>query len=120
MAAGEWWQMDLGSVKQVKGVVTQGCGSSGDYCSLYHVFTWSYKVKVRTRDVEGWRKIDSGKVFVANHVSGNEKVVNIFDLPVPAQSVRIVVDTWTHYVQMRAAVLLDEDLSGGALAVLSS
>ena len=115
MAAGEWWQMDLGSMKQVKGVVTQGCG----YCS-FGTQTWSYKVKVRTRDVEGWRKIDSGKVFVANHVSGNEKVVNIFDLPVPAQSVRIVVDTWTHYVQMRAAVLLDEDLSGGALAVLSS
>ena len=96
--AGEWWQMDLGSVKRIEGVVTQGRAGDGQYVK-------SYKVVVST-DSSTWMDVDGGTVFAANSAANNVKVENKFGSPVAARYVRIVVQTWQSWLSMRAAVLV--------------
>ena len=102
-SVGQWWQMDIGEVNMVAGVVTQGRNGHDQYVT-------SYKVQVSQDDVindeSEWEDVDNGKVFTANTASNSDKVQNLFLSPVNARYVRIVVQTWNVHVSMRAAVLL--------------
>jgi len=100
--AGEWWQMDMGTKKQIGGVVTQGRTAHGQYVK-------SFKVQTSV-DGQKWTSVDGGKVFTANTAANNAKVENKFLHPVSTRYVRIVVQTWNGHISMRAAVLL---CSGG-------
>lgn len=61
---GEWWQMDLGGVKEVVGVVTQGRKGHG------HSPQWvkSFKVQV-SNDGGTWTYVEHGKVFDSTPVN---------------------------------------------------
>ena len=108
--AGEWWEMDLGAVQEVGGVVTQG-----------RVDRWqnvkSYKVQT-SQDGSSWNYVDGGKVFIGNTAPNDGKVENVFTSPVKARFVRIVVQTWNGHISMRSAVLLCGQ--GGTVDVMCS
>jgi len=92
--------MDLGSVQQVGGVVTQGRHDKwgpGQYVKSYQVKT--------SVDGKSWSGVDSSKTFQANKASSDEKITNTFKVPVKARWVRIIVKTWNIIISMRAAVL---------------
>ena len=104
----QWFQMDLGKVEQVAGVVTQGRKPNG-WCNDY---VSSYTVQVSTTGTE-WSDIaepfgtrSRPQTFPANDSDVEHKVQNLFDQPVSAQFVRILPLTWQSHPFLRAAVLL--------------
>jgi len=100
--AGEWWQMDVGSVQKVAGVVTQARSGSTQRVT-------SYMVQVSSNG-NYFEDVDGGKVFTANKPGDKDdaKVKNFFANLVQARFVKIVVKTWVSHISMRAAVLLPE------------
>ena len=69
--------VDVGSVKQISGVVTQGRRGANQYVK-------SYKVQV-SQDGSSWTYVDGGKVFTANTAANNAKVKNEFGTVVNAR-----------------------------------
>lgn len=98
---GQWYQMDLGSVKSVGGVVTQGRHDA----PWNNQMVTSFSVKVSS-DNAVWTDVDGGHVFTGNTVAGDAKVTSTFASPVDARFVRIVVQSWTNHVSLRAGVSL--------------
>ena len=97
---GQWWQMDVGSTRQIGGVVTQGRTGNSQYVK-------SYKVKVSS-DGSTWADVDGGATFTANSAADDEKVENMFSSAVSGRYVRIVVQSWNSHLSLRAGVLLCE------------
>jgi hypothetical protein len=102
---GEWWQMDLGKVQEVIGVVTQGRSHSCSGCAAKNDYVESYKVKV-SDDGSSWTDVDDGNVFTGNVASGGDKVRNDFSKPLHARYVRIVVQSWNGWIVMRSGVVV--------------
>merc|ERR1719502_2573793 len=99
---GEWWQMDMGTVGEVTGVVTQARNlrrrSSPQYVK-------SYKVKVSS-DGKAWTGVDGGATFMGNAADGDAKKVNKFATPVKTRYVRIYPESWQGaHIAMRAAIM---------------
>jgi len=94
---GQWWQMDVGSTRQIGGVVTQGRTQDSQYVK-------SYKVEVSS-DGSTWADVDGGATFTANSAATDEKVEHMFSSPVSGRYVRIVVQSWNSHISMRAGVL---------------
>lgn len=67
---GEWFQMDLGTVAHVAGVVTQGRQDSWQWVTSYTVQA--------SNDLKTWIAVDGGKTFTANTGQGAAKVENKF------------------------------------------
>jgi len=102
--AGEWYQMDLGSVKEVAGIVTQGHGPVGD-CYM----VTSYKVQASLNDHD-FEYVDGGNLFRGTQPAdgGDSKVESFFSTVVQARFVKIMPQSWHRHQNMRAAVLLPE------------
>ena len=66
----EWYQMDLGAVAHVVGVVTQ---ARHDYWQ----WVTSYTVQA-SNDLKTWVAVDGGKTFTANTHQGDAKVEHQF------------------------------------------
>jgi len=100
--AGEWWQMDVGSVKKVLGVVTQARSESAQRVT-------SYTVQVSS-DGKYFEYVDGGVTFQANRPGDDDdfKVKNFFANSVETRFVKIVVKSWSTYISMRAAVLVQK------------
>merc|ERR1712070_719810 len=97
--AGQWWQMDLGSVQAIGGVVTQGRHN-------YAQWVKSYKVYVSSNGKYGsWKSVDGGRTFTGNHNTDTKKQ-NRFKSAVEGRYVRISAMTWHHHISMRAGVLV--------------
>ena len=92
--AGQWWQMDTGSVQAIGAVTTQGRTAHGQYVK-------GYTVQYST-DGTNWQSVDGGKTFTANTASDYTKVTNAFSKPVYARYLRIVVTSWNNHISMRA------------------
>jgi len=92
-AIGQWMTINLGALMDVKGVVTQGRGGTNQ---KVNTFTAKY-----SQDGSNW--VDITGTFNAG--DANTKVEANFPAPVQAQYVRIVVQTWSNYISMRAGVL---------------
>ena len=99
---GQWWQMNVGSARQIGGVVTQGRTGTSQYVN-------SYKVKVSS-DGSTWADVDGGATFTADSAV-DESVKTMFSSPVLGRYVRIVVQSWNSYNSLRAGVLFCEGLS---------
>ena len=95
-AVGQWMQINLGSVKKVKGVVTQG---------RYNHSQWvkSFKLKYSI-DGSQYIDIDGYRTFQGNS-DYNTKVTNNFDSIIYAQYIRFYPQTWNNHMSMRAGVL---------------
>lgn len=99
-AGAEWLSIDLGSVRKVKGLVTQS--RSGQ-----HNWVKTYKVRV-SQSGESFKDIEGGRIFDGNDRYGDTKVRNEFKEPVLARYVRISPETCNSWCAMRVAVLLCE------------
>ena len=103
---GSWLQMDLGSVMNVLGVVTQGRQN-------YEQSVVSYKVKYFNKadlsqpdDDKDWMDVDNNRTFSGNNSSDRlKKIGNLFVNPIKTQYIRIYPIDFVKYISMRAAVL---------------
>ena len=105
---GEWYQMDLGVIRTVRGVVTQGRRDKPQWVKTYKVqasqdgVTWyavgkSFKVAGKVQTV--------GNTFIANKDS-NTKITKTFQQPVTARYVRIRPQTWQGKMSLRAGLVV--------------
>ena len=94
---GQWWQMDAGAIRPIVGIETQRRRNSGQRVTGYKVMT--------SRDGRTWAFVDGGKVFSGNE-NNEAKVLQRFSSAVMARYVRLVVQTWSQHISMRAALRL--------------
>merc|ERR1711871_1817807 len=94
---GEFYTMDLGSVKQAAGVVTKGNSNWGWWVKEYNVFV--------SQDNVAWTGVDLGKIFAGNR-DKTSAVESRFSETYSARYVRIMPVTWQGVISMRAAVLV--------------
>jgi hypothetical protein len=90
-------QLDVGSVKSIAGVVTQGRANA-------HQWVTSYTVEA-SDDEKAWTKVDCGRTFAGN-VDHTNMVNGRFNKPITARYIRIFVRTWYGWPSLRAGVLL--------------
>lgn len=92
---GQWIQMNLGTVKWVDGIVTQGRANGyGQFVSRYAVLT-----------SEDGYSFSSQGVYPGNIDQGPGRQYTVFK-PVRAQFVRVVPVAWNNHITMRVDVLL--------------
>eukprot|EP00931_Biecheleriopsis_adriatica_P094337 TRINITY_DN679_c0_g1_i6.p1 TRINITY_DN679_c0_g1~~TRINITY_DN679_c0_g1_i6.p1 ORF type:complete len:3274 (-),score=593.17 TRINITY_DN679_c0_g1_i6:142-9879(-) len=91
---GEWMQIDLGSVKHVKGTVTKGRADWNQWVTKYTV--------QHSRDGVAWVNVDG---TIEGSTDRNTEVVTTFPGPVQARFVRFTVQAWKSHISMRAAVI---------------
>ena len=98
---GDWWQFDLGSEKDVSGVVTQGRLNSNQWVT-------SFSVKVSS-DGSSWQDVHGahGEAQFGGNSDQSTKVENEFPV-VAARYVRIYVDAYHSHPSMRSAVMICE------------
>ncbi|XP_047394769.1 lactadherin isoform X5 [Sciurus carolinensis] len=101
--ASEWLQVDLGSQKQVTGVITQGARDFG------HIqYVAAYKVAY-SNDGVNWTEykehgaVDS-KIFPGN-LDNNSHKKNVFETPFFARYVRILPVAWHNRITLRLELL---------------
>lgn len=97
--AGEWLQMDLGTEMLVTGVVAQGSSYADAHACHVTEFTVSHST-----DGETFLEL-TGETFSAGQ--GSDRPHNYFSSAVSARHVRLVVQSWSGCIKMRAAVLVD-------------
>jgi hypothetical protein len=95
---GQTMTIALGSAQTVVGVVTQG---RAECCPQW---VSSYTVQA-SQDCVSYSAVDSGRVFAANS-DNPSKVAGFFATPVQASCIRLVPQTWSQAMSMRAAVLI--------------
>ncbi|KAM8780199.1 lactadherin isoform 2-T2 [Rhynchonycteris naso] len=102
-SASEWLQIDLGSQKQVTGIITQGARDFG------HIqYVAAYKV-AHSNDSTNWTEYrDQGavesKVFPGN-LDNNSHKKNVFEMPFVARFVRILPVAWHNRITLRVELL---------------
>jgi hypothetical protein len=106
---GAYVQLDVGKVKSIAGVITQGVTNGW--------FTRSFTVVV-SEDGASWKEVACGRVFEAN-TDWNTKVENRFPSPIRTRYVRIIVEEFAGYPAMRVGLLTcEEECEGGILDYL--
>eukprot|EP00994_Dinema_validum_P004160 NODE_219_length_2199_cov_177.880000_g142_i6.p1 GENE.NODE_219_length_2199_cov_177.880000_g142_i6~~NODE_219_length_2199_cov_177.880000_g142_i6.p1 ORF type:complete len:699 (-),score=173.73 NODE_219_length_2199_cov_177.880000_g142_i6:103-2148(-) len=93
---GQWHEMDMGEEKEITGVAIQGRRGYGQRVT-------KFKVKI-SNDGRRYKWVDGGKVYSGNDDNDTVKKV-LFNEPVGARYVRIVVISWRGHISMRCAVL---------------
>ncbi|XP_078603619.1 uncharacterized protein LOC144877552 isoform X4 [Branchiostoma floridae x Branchiostoma japonicum] len=97
---GEWLQVDLGEMKNVKGTITQGNPHYGSYVT-------SYKLQYSTDETTWTTYADtdgSEKVFPGN-TDDNTPVTNLLDNPIGTRYVRFLPQTWNKYPDLGVEIL---------------
>lgn len=102
-SASEWLQIDLGSQKQVSGIITQG---ARDFGNIQYVA--AYKV-AHSDDGGNWTEYrDPGstdsKIFPGNFDNNSHKK-NMFETPFLARFVRILPVAWHNRITLRVELL---------------
>ncbi|KAI8490945.1 hypothetical protein Bbelb_313640 [Branchiostoma belcheri] len=98
---GEWLQVDLGEMKRVTGVITQGRQRD------YEQWVTSYKLRY-SADGTDWTTYpgsDGSDMVFTGNTDTNTPVRHLLDDPVEARYVRFVVQSWHSHITMRAEVL---------------
>ncbi|XP_019626580.1 PREDICTED: adipocyte enhancer-binding protein 1-like [Branchiostoma belcheri] len=97
----EWLQVDLNSLTNVSGVITQGRGDIGQYVR-------SYKLTFSADGVvwEIYSEDGQEKVVFAGNADSNTEVEHLIAPPVTARFVRFLPLTWGGWISMRMEVLL--------------
>lgn len=100
-SAKEWLQVDLGTQKQVTGIITQGARDFG------HIqYVASYKV-AHSDDGVQWTVYEeqgTSKVFQGN-LDNNSHKKNIFEKPFMARYVRVLPLSWHNRITLRLELL---------------
>jgi hypothetical protein len=108
---GQWMQMDLGSTKSVRGIITQTRSGNSQWVKRFEVHT--------STDCSSFTKVTSGSsagLYQAaqNSDGTHRKVEARFESVVSARCVRLVVHDWGRHMSMRAAVLVGPGGIGNA------
>lgn len=93
----EYITFDLGSIRTIGGVVTQGRKN-------YNQWVTSFKVRY-SNDNKNYKEVDFEHKFNANW-DRSTKVTNLFNFPVTARYIRIYPQSWYRHMSMRAAIIL--------------
>ncbi|XP_014644127.1 PREDICTED: lactadherin isoform X1 [Ceratotherium simum simum] len=102
-SASEWLQVDLGSQRQVTGVITQGARDFG------HIqYVAAYKV-AHSNDGMNWTEVrdqraTDSKIFPGN-LDNNSHKKNMFETPFLARFVRILPVAWHNRITLRVELL---------------
>ncbi|XP_008068804.1 lactadherin [Carlito syrichta] len=102
-SASEWLQVDLGSQREVTGVITQGARDFG------HIqYVASYKVAY-SNDGRQWTeykepRTGKSKIFRGNSDNNSYKK-NVFETPIQARYVRILPVAWHNRITLRLELL---------------
>uniref|UniRef100_A0A8B9D934 Discoidin, CUB and LCCL domain containing 1 n=1 Tax=Anser cygnoides TaxID=8845 RepID=A0A8B9D934_ANSCY len=96
-----WLELDLGTRRNVTGIVTKGS-------EMYDYYVTSYRVS-SSRDGKNWRPYRSSggqedKVFEGN-VDGHGEVSNAFIPPIVTRYLRVTPRSWHQRVAMKVALL---------------
>jgi len=108
-----WMEIDLGDMKAVAGVVTQGCASKHSLLGHQHVRTITVEHRGQTH--ETWVAASPHR-FTCK--SGDEKVEHVFKIFVNVQYVRIHVQLGHCGIALRAGVLVKPSESRDGTIVL--
>ncbi|KAI8514078.1 hypothetical protein Bbelb_084020 [Branchiostoma belcheri] len=101
---GQWLQVDLGVIKRITGIVTQGA-----HMQVYSGYSWvtSYKLEY-SGDETFWTTYANSNgldtVFTGN-TDTDTPVTNLLDNPVNARYVRFYPQSWNHRIAMRVDIL---------------
>ena len=102
-SASEWLQIDLGSLRRVTGIITQGARDFGhiQYVAAYRV--------AYSDDGENWTEYRDqgaveGKIFPGNFDNNSHKK-NMFETPFLARFVRILPVAWHNRITLRVELL---------------
>ncbi|XP_035201744.1 discoidin, CUB and LCCL domain-containing protein 1-like [Oxyura jamaicensis] len=96
-----WLELDLGTRRNVTGIVTKGS-------EMYDYYVTSYRVS-SSRDGKNWRPYRGGggredKVFEGN-VDGRGEVSNAFIPPIVTRYLRVTPQSWHQRIAMKVALL---------------
>ena len=94
---GQWMTIDLGSVKTVIGVTTQGRVRSNQWVTSYKLYY--------SNNNTNFYVIDGGKAFAGN-TDNNSKITNRLNTRIKARYIKFYVLTWNNYISMRAGVVV--------------
>ncbi|XP_004623343.1 lactadherin [Octodon degus] len=99
----EWLQVDLGSEKQVTGIITQGARDMG------HIqYVASYKVAYSNNGINWTEYKEPGatdsKIFLGN-LDNNSHKKNVFETPLFARYVRVLPVSWHNRITLRLELL---------------
>jgi hypothetical protein len=101
---GEWYQLDAGSSKKIRGVAIMGrVHVPGKSWSPQYVKT--FKVQ-SSSDGTTWDDVENGKIFTGN-TDATTQVDVTFDTPVDARYIRIYPQTWNKHMSMRTDIIVD-------------
>ena len=100
---GEWYEMDMGQVERVDGIVTQGV--HGAYPAVVR-----YEVAI-SNDGHAWEYVDNGADFPGSYgYSANDaRAASYFSVPVRARYVRVYPQSWSWRLAMRVGLLTCRD-----------
>ena len=93
--ANQWYQIDVGSVVHLAGIVTKGRAD-------YNHWVTKYEIKV-SNDTNAW--IDADKDAYTGNINKKQEVQHIFSHQVTARYVRIYPKEWHSHVALRAGLL---------------
>eukprot|EP00960_Hanusia_phi_P074325 768213-Hanusia_phi.AAC.3 len=104
---GQYMQIDLGSLRSIKGVITQGRRNVG---------WWVTTLTVAVSDNgASWKQVECGRIFNANSDWGTAMAI-MFSASVQGRYVRIFPQTWVGSISLRASALIcEEKCEGGEL-----
>ncbi|XP_027707526.1 lactadherin isoform X2 [Vombatus ursinus] len=99
----EWLQIDLGILKRVTGIITQGARDFGNiqYVSAYKV---AYSNDTKSWTVYKDSRTNSSKIFLGNS-DNNSHQKNIFETPFYSRFVRILPVAWHGRITLRVELL---------------
>ncbi|KAI8494564.1 EGF-like repeat and discoidin I-like domain-containing protein 3 [Branchiostoma belcheri] len=98
--SGEWLQVDLNSLTNVAGVITQGRGDIGQRVTSYKLTFSADGVTWEIYSEDGQEKVFAG------NADSNTEVEHLIAPPVTARFVRFLPLTWGGWISMRMEVLL--------------
>jgi hypothetical protein len=96
----QWYQMDLGAVRNVTGVITIGRQDAGTQWVTQFKAKWS-------ADGRTWHDVEDGVEYAANF-DRYTPVKTYWAEPVEARYIRILPTLWHHHISMRAGILIEE------------
>ncbi|KAM9311100.1 lactadherin isoform 2-T2 [Gastrophryne carolinensis] len=99
----EWLQVDLGFVKKITGIVTQG---AKDFGNIQYVesFKVAYSNDGSTWNIYQDKRAKQDKVFLGNNDNYSHKR-NLFNPPISARFVRVLPQSWHERITLRMELL---------------
>ncbi|GAB6030548.1 hypothetical protein CHUAL_007413 [Chamberlinius hualienensis] len=96
----QWIEVNLGKVKEVSGIVTQGHPYLNEWVSMYKI--------MYSNDGENWQTITSAdytdEVYIGNF-DNKKSVTNKLDRPIHSQYIRLVPLEWNEWISLRLELL---------------